>query len=51
VSGVQVTASKRKPGKVLRYKKSLKVKPAKKLYVRVRDKAGNFSAWRTVKKR
>ena len=51
VSGVQATASKRKPGKVLRYRKSLKVKPAKKLYVRVRDKAGNFSAWRTVKKR
>ena len=51
VSGVQATTNKRKPGKLLKYKKSLKVTPAKKLYVRVRDKAGNFSAWKTVKKR
>jgi hypothetical protein len=51
VSGVQVSSNKRKPGKVLKYKKTLKVKPAKKLYVRARDKAGNFSTWKTAKKR
>jgi hypothetical protein len=51
VSGVgtmQVTPSKRKPGKLLRYKRSLRVKPAKVLFVRVRDRAGNFSRWRKV---
>jgi hypothetical protein len=54
VSGVgaaQVTKNKKKPGKLLKYKKTLKVAPAKKLYVRVRDRAGNFSAWRTAKRR
>ena len=51
VGGVQVTANKRRPGKVLRFKKSLKVVSAAKLHVRVRDRAGNFSAWRTAKRR
>jgi hypothetical protein len=51
VGRVQVTSNKRKPGRLLRYKRSLKVKPAKKLYVRARDKAGNFSPWRPAKKR
>ena len=50
VGGVQVTRNKRKPGKVLKFKKSLKVKSAPTLYVRVRDKAGNFSAWRKAKR-
>jgi hypothetical protein len=49
VSGVgtmQVTTSKRRPGKLLRYKRSVRVTPAKLLFVRVRDRAGNFSRWR-----
>ena len=45
---MQVTTSKRKPGKLLAYKRTLKVKPAKSLFVRVRDRAGNFSRWRKV---
>ena len=52
VSGVgaaQVTKNKRKPGRFLEYRKSLKVVPAKRLYVRVRDRAGNLSAWRRVR--
>ena len=54
VSGVgrmQVTTNKKKPGKLLKYKKTLKVKPAPQLYVRVRDKAGNYSTWRAAKRR
>jgi hypothetical protein len=54
VSGVgaaQVTKNKRKPGRFLRFKKTLKVAPAKRLYVRVRDRAGNLSAWRVAKRR
>ncbi|MEA2493475.1 MAG: hypothetical protein QOJ29_1386 [Thermoleophilaceae bacterium] len=54
VSGVgaaQVTKTKKKPGKLIKYKATLKVVAGKKLYVRVRDRAGNFSAWRTAKRR
>jgi hypothetical protein len=50
VDRVQVTASKRKPGKLLAYKRKLKVKSAKRpKFVRARDRAGNFSPWRKVK--
>jgi hypothetical protein len=54
VSGVgrmQVTTSKRKPGKLLAFKRTIKVKRAKAYYVRVRDRAGNLSRWRTAKRR
>jgi hypothetical protein len=51
VGGLQVTKNKRKPGRFLRYRKTLKVAPAKTLYVRVRDRAGNLSTWRVAKRR
>jgi hypothetical protein len=50
VGGVQATKNKRKPGKVLKYKAKLKVASAPTLYVRVRDRAGNFSSWRKAKR-
>jgi len=47
VSRVQVTANKKKPGKLLIYKTRLTVKSATRpKYVRARDRAGNFSKWR-----
>lgn len=50
VAGVQVTANKRKPGKLLRYKKRLALKAAAKpKWVRARDRAGNLSSWRKVR--
>jgi hypothetical protein len=50
VSGIQVTAKKKKPGKVLRYKSRMTVKlAARPRWVRVRDRAGNFSRWRALK--
>lgn len=50
VAGVQVTAVKRKPGKLLAYKKTLKVKlSAKPRFIRARDKAGNYSRWKTLR--
>ena len=50
VGSVQVTANKRKPGKKFAYKKSLKVKAAKRpAFVRARDKAGNFSRWKKIR--
>jgi hypothetical protein len=51
VSRVQVTANRRKPGRFLRYRRTLKVKSARKLFVRARDRAGNLSRWRTAKRR
>jgi hypothetical protein len=50
VGGVQVTRNKRKPGRVLRYKPKLEVASAPTLFVRVRDRAGNFSGWRKAKR-
>jgi hypothetical protein len=50
VSGVQVTSNKRKPGKVLKFKAKLKVKSVPTLFVRVRDRAKNFSSWRKAKR-
>src|SRR5205085_476737 len=50
VSSLQVTANKRKPGKLLAYKKSLKLKAAAKpKFIRARDRAGNFSAWKKLR--
>ena len=47
VKGVYVTANKKKPGKLIKYKRKIKVKATtRKLYVRARDKAGNLSRWR-----
>jgi hypothetical protein len=51
VGGIQVTGTKRKPGKFLKFRKTLKVRPAKMLYVRVRDRAGNRSRWRVARRR
>ncbi|MEA2496085.1 MAG: hypothetical protein QOJ29_3996, partial [Thermoleophilaceae bacterium] len=50
VAGVQVSSNPKKPGAVKKFKAKLKVKKAKKLFVRVQDKAGNFSSWKPVKK-
>jgi hypothetical protein len=50
VGSVQVTANKRKPGKLLRYAKKLTIKSATRpKYIRARDKAGNFSAWKKAR--
>ena len=49
VAGLQVTANKRKPGKVLAYKRKLSVKGAKPKFVRARDRAGNLSAWKKLR--
>ena len=50
VGRVQVTASKRKPGRLLVYKRKLTVRSAKRpKWVRARDKAGNFSRWKRAR--
>jgi hypothetical protein len=49
VQGLQVTANKRKPGKVLTYKRKLSLKGAKPKFVRARDRAGNFSPWKKLR--
>ncbi|MEY2435134.1 MAG: hypothetical protein QOC92_4859, partial [Acidimicrobiaceae bacterium] len=50
VAGIQVTANKRTPGKLLRYKRKLTVKAtARPRWVRARDRAGNLSGWRKVR--
>ena len=50
VAGVQVTASKRKPGKLLGYKRTLRVKSSSRpRFVRAKDVAGNYSAWKKLK--
>jgi hypothetical protein len=50
VGGVQITADKASPGKLLKYASTLTVKSAKRpKYVRARDKAGNFSKWKTAR--
>jgi hypothetical protein len=50
VSRVQVTSNKKKPGKLLKYKKRFKVKSKKRpRWVRARDKAGNYSKWRKAR--
>ena len=50
VGFVQVTSNKRKPGKLIRYKKRLTVKSAKRpKFLRARDRAGNFSRWKKLR--
>ena len=50
VGFVQVTANKKKPGKLLKYKRKLTVKSAKRpKFLRARDKAGNFSRWKKLR--
>ena len=46
VGALQVTPSKRKPGRFIKYRKTLKVKAASQIWVRARDRAGNLSRWR-----
>jgi hypothetical protein len=46
VKKIQVTTSKKKPGKALKYRKALTVKAlGKAIWVRVQDGAGNWSKW------
>jgi sugar lactone lactonase YvrE len=50
VARIQITRNKRKPGPALSYKsKRLFKTSASTIFVRVRDRAGNWSRWRTVK--
>ena len=50
VGKVQVTANKRKPGKLIAYRTKLSVKLASKpKFVRAQDRAGNFSAWKKLR--
>jgi hypothetical protein len=50
VGFVQVTSNKRKPGKLLKYKKTVKAKSAKRpKFLRARDRAGNFSRWKKLR--
>jgi hypothetical protein len=47
---VQITARKSKPGPLLKLKARLQVKASSpKLFVRARDKAGNFSGWKKAR--
>jgi hypothetical protein len=50
VGRVQVTANKRKPGKLLKYKRKLTVRLATRpKFVRARDRAGNYSRWHKLR--
>jgi hypothetical protein len=50
VGRIQVTSNKKKPGPLLRYKRKLTVKSAKRpKWVRARDRAGNYSKWRKAR--
>jgi hypothetical protein len=50
VAGIQATVNKRKPGKVVKYKRKLTVKSAKRpKFVRAKDRAGNYSRWRKLR--
>jgi PKD domain/NHL repeat len=50
VGRVQVTANKKKPGKLLAYKTKMKVKSAgRPKFVRAQDRAGNFSGWKKLR--
>ena len=50
VDKLQITPNTRKPGKLRAYKRKLTVRAATaKLYVRARDRAGNFSKWRKAR--
>ena len=50
VATVQVAANKRKPGKALKYRSRLTVRAAARpKFVRARDRAGNYSAWKKLR--
>ena len=50
VGFVQVTVNKRKPGKLLAYKKTVKTKlAARPKFLRARDRAGNYSPWKKLR--
>jgi hypothetical protein len=50
VGKLQVTANKKKPGKLITYRAKLKVKsPARPKFVRAQDRAGNFSGWKKLR--
>jgi hypothetical protein len=50
VGKLQITANKKKPGKLLAYKTKRSVKlAAKPKFLRAQDKAGNFSAWKQLR--
>jgi hypothetical protein len=50
VGFVQATSNKRKPGKLLKYTRTLKAKAAKRpKFLRARDRAGNYSKWRRLR--
>lgn len=49
---MQVTTSKRKPGKLHKFSRRSTFKTrSRRIYVRVTDRAGNFSTWRTLRRR
>ncbi|HEX6714934.1 MAG TPA: SBBP repeat-containing protein [Thermoleophilaceae bacterium] len=50
VARIQATPNKRKPGRLVRYKRKLTVRSAKRpKWVRARDRAGNYSRWRAAR--
>jgi hypothetical protein len=52
VARIQATADKRKPGRLLHYKRKLTVRAVKRpRWVRARDRAGNYSRWRKARSR
>jgi hypothetical protein len=52
VGKMQLAVKKRKPGRLIRYRRKLALRAARPpRFVRVRDRAGNFSKWRRIKSR
>ena len=50
VAGVQITSNKKKPCKLLGYKRKLTLRSATRpKYMRAKDKAGNFSGWKKAR--
>ncbi len=50
IARMQITGSRLKPGKWVKFRKSSLVRTAKaKIFVRVRDRAGNASRWKSVR--
>jgi hypothetical protein len=50
VASLQATASKRKPGKLIPYRKKIVLRSAlRPRFVRARDKAGNYSRWKPIR--
>jgi hypothetical protein len=49
VAKVQFAASKRRPGALLKFSKVSRFQGSRPRYVRVQDRAGNFSSWRSIR--